>query len=120
LRTVADGEAVLSARVARQVIADSLGNYVRAVLCNGLGRYEDAVVAARQATDYPEDLGFFSWGLVEVIEAAALSGKVKLAADGLDRLSQTTTVRRQSPVGAQRVAAFCGSSRPTAGSCVAP
>jgi DNA-binding NarL/FixJ family response regulator len=32
VRTVADGEAVLSARVARQVIADSLGNYGRAVL----------------------------------------------------------------------------------------
>jgi hypothetical protein len=58
---------------------DSLGNYGRAVLCNGLSRYDDAVVAARQATEYPEDLGFFSWGSVEVIEAAAQAGATVVA-----------------------------------------
>ena len=91
VRAVAGDEAVLSARVARQVIADSVGNYVRAVFCNGLGRYDDAVAAARQATEYPEDLAFVSGGLVELIEAAARSGKAALAAHALGRLSQTTT-----------------------------
>jgi DNA-binding NarL/FixJ family response regulator len=90
-RAVAGGEAVLSAPVARQVIADSVGNYVRAVLYNGLGRYDDALAAAGHATEYPEDLAFFCCGLVELIEAAARSGKVELAADALARLSQTTT-----------------------------
>ncbi len=90
VRAVAEGEPVLSARVARQVIADSVGNYVRAVLYNGLGRYDDALAAAREATEYPEDLAFFNWGLVELIEAAARSGKPELAADALARLSQTT------------------------------
>jgi DNA-binding CsgD family transcriptional regulator len=64
---------------------------VRAVLYNGLGRYDDALAAARQATEYSEDLGFSDWGLVELIEAAARSGKVELAADALGRLSRTTT-----------------------------
>jgi DNA-binding NarL/FixJ family response regulator len=91
VRAVAGGEAVLSARVARQVIADSIGNYVRAVLYNGLGRYDDALAAARQATEYREDLAFFNWGLVELIEAAVRSGKPELAADALGQLSPTTS-----------------------------
>ena len=91
VRAVADGETVLSARVERQVIADSVGNYLRAVHSNGLGRYDDALAAARQATDYTNDWAFLMWGLVELIEAAARSGKAKLATDALERLSQTTT-----------------------------
>ena len=88
VRAVAEGEPVLSARVARQVIADSVGNYATAVLYNGLARYDDALAAARQATEYPQDLAFFKWGLVELIEAAARCGKAELAADGLRRLSE--------------------------------
>ena len=91
VRAVADGKAVLSSRVARQVIADSVGKYMTAVLYNGLGRYEEALAAARQATGYPEPLAFFNWALVELIEAAARSGKPEVAADALGRLSQTTT-----------------------------
>lgn len=90
VRAVADGEAVLSARVTRQVIADSVGNYMRAVLYNGLGRYDDALAAARRATEYPGDLAFVTWGLVELIEAAARSGNDGMAADALDRLFETT------------------------------
>ena len=89
VRAVADGQAVLSAAVARQLV-DAIGNYVRAVLYNGLGRYDDALAAARQATECAEDVAFSTWGLVELIEAAARSGKVELAADALGRLSQTT------------------------------
>jgi DNA-binding NarL/FixJ family response regulator len=91
LRAVAGGEAVLSAPVARLVIAERAGKYVRAVLYNGLGRYDDALSAARQATEDPEDLALFTSGLVELIEAAARSGKSELAADALGRLAQTTT-----------------------------
>ena len=88
---VADGETALSAGVARQLVVESVGNYVRAVLYNGLGRYDDALAAARQATQCAEDVAVSTWGLVELIEAAARSGKVELAADALGRLSQTTT-----------------------------
>ena len=90
VRAVADGDAVLSARVARQLIADTVARYASAVLYNGLGRYDDALAAATQATEYPEELAFFSCGLVELIEAAARTGKAELAADALGRLSQTT------------------------------
>ena len=67
-----------------------VGLYATAVLYNGLARYDDALDAAREATEYPQDLAFFMWGLVESIEAAARSGKAGLAADGLRRLSDLT------------------------------
>jgi DNA-binding CsgD family transcriptional regulator len=60
------------------------------VLYNGLARYEEALTAARRATEYPQDLAFFAWGLAELIEAAARCGKADLAADGLRRLSELT------------------------------
>ncbi len=47
--------------------------FTSAVLFNGLGRYEDALAAARECCEY-EDLGFFSWCLYELIEAAAHLG----------------------------------------------
>ena len=68
------------------------GRCAAAVLYNGLGRYELALGAAAQVTEYPQEPAFFNWGLVELIEAAARSGKVELAGDALGRLSQTTTV----------------------------
>jgi DNA-binding CsgD family transcriptional regulator len=70
-----------------------VGNYVTAVLYNGLARYDDALTAARQATEGGmNDLTFFTWGLVELIEAATRSGKADLAADGLRRLSEMTRI----------------------------
>jgi DNA-binding CsgD family transcriptional regulator len=67
-----------------------VGRYATAVLYNGLARYDDALAAAEQATEHPGDLAFFTWGLIELIEAAARSGKPELAADALGQLSQTT------------------------------
>ncbi|MCW3026182.1 MAG: ATP-dependent transcriptional regulator, MalT-like, LuxR family, partial [Solirubrobacterales bacterium] len=57
---------------------------------NSLGRYEDALAAAQRSREHLEELLFATWGLVELIEAATRSGKAALAADALDRLSQTT------------------------------
>jgi DNA-binding CsgD family transcriptional regulator len=67
------------------------GRYAAAVLYNGLGRYDLAVAAATQVTEYPQEPAFFNWGLAELIEAGARSGKVELATDALVRLSRTTT-----------------------------
>ncbi|WP_156686743.1 helix-turn-helix transcriptional regulator [Mycobacterium sp. Marseille-P9652] len=64
-----------------------LAGYAAAVLYNGLGRYEDAFVAARQACEH-EDLGFHGWCLIELIEAAARSGEQETAADAIRRLEQ--------------------------------
>ena len=70
------------------------GGYATAVLYNGLARYERCAGRRPQAAEYPEDLAFFTWGLVELIEAAARSGKAELAADGLGRLSEMTGTSR--------------------------
>ncbi len=48
--------------------------FLRAILYNGLGRYEDAFAAAREACEY-EDLGFHSWCLIELVEAATRTGE---------------------------------------------
>jgi len=56
-----------------------LSRYTAAVLFNGLGRYEEALAAARECCEY-EDLGFYSWCLFELIEAAAHLGDRESAA----------------------------------------
>jgi DNA-binding CsgD family transcriptional regulator len=61
-----------------------------ALLYNGLGRYEDALAAMQQATDYPPELLFSNWVLPELIEAAARTGQHDRAADAHRRLSDTT------------------------------
>jgi DNA-binding CsgD family transcriptional regulator len=65
--------------------------WASAVLYNGLGRYEDALAAAVQAREDSNAAWFRTWGLVELVEAAARCGKHELAVDALDRLSQTTS-----------------------------
>jgi DNA-binding CsgD family transcriptional regulator len=61
-----------------------------AVLYNGLGRYEEALAAAEEASAYPHDFLYSTWGQVELIEAAVRSGKPEPAADALERLSNHT------------------------------
>ncbi|SOJ57255.1 Putative HTH-type transcriptional regulator [Mycobacterium simulans] len=64
-----------------------LTGYAQAVLCNGLGRYDDAFAAAQQACQ-DEDLGLFGWCLIELIEAAARTGDLETARDALGRLDE--------------------------------
>lgn len=64
-----------------------LAAFCSAVLYNGLGRYEDALSAARRGGEY-EDLGFYGWCLYELIEAAAHVGDRAAAADALPRLEE--------------------------------
>jgi DNA-binding CsgD family transcriptional regulator len=65
-------------------------HWATAVLSNGLGRYEEALAAAQQAGEGAYPSWWRDWGLVELIEAAARSGKAELAVDALDRLSPAT------------------------------
>lgn len=62
-----------------------LTNFATAVLYNGLGRYDEAFTAARQACE-DDDLGLFGWCLIELIEAGARSGERQAAAEALARL----------------------------------
>jgi DNA-binding CsgD family transcriptional regulator len=65
-------------------------HWATAVLHNGLGRYEEALAAARQAAEGTHTSWWRNWGLVELIEAAARSGKAELAVDALAQPSETT------------------------------
>jgi DNA-binding CsgD family transcriptional regulator len=61
----------------------------RAVLYNGLGRYEDALAAAQRACEH-EDFGMFGWPLTELIEAAVRSGQLEVATSALRLLEERT------------------------------
>jgi DNA-binding CsgD family transcriptional regulator len=73
-----------------EAYALSATEWARAMLYNGLGRYEDALTAAERATEHTEDLWFYNWGLVELIVAGVRSGKPERAAKALERLSEIT------------------------------
>jgi DNA-binding CsgD family transcriptional regulator len=80
---IADGIARGEGRVV------GLTGYSKAVLYNGIGRYEDAFAAARRACEH-EDLGLFGWCLSELLEAAARSGNRDAALDALQQLEERT------------------------------
>jgi len=60
------------------------------VLYNGLGRYEEAAAAARQASSNTFEYWVSVWVLPELVEAAMRAGDVELASDALERLTETT------------------------------
>ena len=64
--------------------------YSNAVLLNSLGRHEGALAAATQGAEYPHELAFSNWSLVELVEAAVRSGHVAEATEALRRLTSTT------------------------------
>ena len=61
--------------------------WARAVLCNGLGRYGDALGAAREAAACPLELGPPKWALAELVEAGVRTGDTAAAAAALEQLS---------------------------------
>jgi DNA-binding CsgD family transcriptional regulator len=54
-------------------------NFSRAVLCNGLGLYEEALVAAREAAEYHPQMYLSGWAAVELLEAATRAGRTAIA-----------------------------------------
>ena len=62
----------------------------RAVLCNGLGRYEDALAAAQEAATEPLELGPPKWALAELVEAGVRSGNTDVAASAFEQLAAMT------------------------------
>lgn len=69
----------------------SFVHWATAVLFNGLGRYQDALVAAQKTREETNASWWGNWGLVELIEAGARCGETDAAADALGRLAETTT-----------------------------
>jgi DNA-binding CsgD family transcriptional regulator len=58
-----------------------------AALYNGLGVHDKALAAAQEASAHAPDVGAAVWGLVELVEAAARSGKPEAAGDAARRLA---------------------------------
>jgi DNA-binding CsgD family transcriptional regulator len=65
----------------------AIGEYARAVLCNGLGQYEEALEAAVSASEHREAVAE-NWGLSQLFEPATRCGRIDLATDALDRLAR--------------------------------
>jgi DNA-binding CsgD family transcriptional regulator len=65
----------------------AISEYSHAVLCNGLGRYDEALAAARGACADPREMVAHNWGMTELIESAVRTGRTDLAADALQRLT---------------------------------
>ena len=68
----------------------AVATWASAVLNNGLGRYQDALAAAQQAT-HPLDVIHPNWALAELIEAAVRSGQSAAATDAYRRLAEMAT-----------------------------
>jgi ATP/maltotriose-dependent transcriptional regulator MalT len=73
-----------------QGTAVQYAHWARAVLMNGLGRYEEALAAAIEASDDTPELFVSMWSLSEVVEAAGRLGQTEFAARALERLGEHT------------------------------
>ena len=69
----------------RQAIA--LAEYARALLCNGLARYHDALAAAKRAC-LQRELGPYVWSLLELVEAGARSDCRDVGSEALGELEE--------------------------------
>jgi DNA-binding CsgD family transcriptional regulator len=92
----------------------SVLDWAQAVLYNGLGRYDEARVAALRVVAYPHDISTLNWGMVELIEAAVRAGTPELAANIRARLAERASVAGTEwalGVAARSDALFAGDQR---------
>jgi DNA-binding CsgD family transcriptional regulator len=71
-------------------IGAAVTQWASALLDNGLGRYEDTLVAAQQAAEHSDEMTVPTWALVELIEASTRSGRPEVGIDALRQLAVTT------------------------------
>ena len=57
-----------------QGIAAAYARWTASIFCNGLGRYQEALTAARQASEDTSALHISMWALPELVEAAHAAG----------------------------------------------
>jgi DNA-binding CsgD family transcriptional regulator len=81
---------IAGATAGGQGIAVAYAHWAAAILANGLGRYADALAAARQASEDTSTLYISMWALPELIESAARTGDTGIAGDAVTRLAQFT------------------------------
>jgi DNA-binding CsgD family transcriptional regulator/tetratricopeptide (TPR) repeat protein len=81
---------IAEAEASGQGIAATYAHWAAAILNNGLGRYQEALAAARYASQETPALYMSMWALPELVEAAVRCGNRRLAAEALERLAETT------------------------------
>ena len=82
-------DATLAEATARgEGIGIAVSQYARAVICNSIGQYDAARVAASQATADSAELVAHNWGLGELVEAGVRSGRIDLATEAHQRLAR--------------------------------
>jgi DNA-binding CsgD family transcriptional regulator len=91
----AEGTSLIEATIAAaeaggQGIAVVCAHWAAAILHNGLGRYADAVTAARQASEDTSAPPISMRALPELVEAAARAGQAGPARDALKQLAEIT------------------------------
>ena len=69
----------------------TIAQWSNAVLNNGLGRYGEALAAARDACGYEDDVSSLLWAAPELIEAAVRTGDAGAAARGYAVLAELTS-----------------------------
>jgi DNA-binding CsgD family transcriptional regulator len=75
-----------------QGTAVQYARWARSVLLNGLGRYEEAMAAAREASDDTPELFVSVWAALELVEAATRSDRPELARTAHERIDAATAV----------------------------
>ncbi|HKC29845.1 MAG TPA: LuxR C-terminal-related transcriptional regulator [Jatrophihabitans sp.] len=71
-------------------LAVAVAQWATAVLCNGLGQYDNAYRAAMEALKDPNDLWYSGWATVELVEAASRTGNTEHARPALKHLAEST------------------------------
>src|SRR5919204_1264298 len=84
------GPTIEHATAGGQGTAVQYAHWANAVVMNGLGRYEEALAAAFEASEDTPELFVAAWALSELIEAASRTGQTEVAARALARLGEDT------------------------------
>src|SRR5215217_2496959 len=72
-------------------LAVQFADWTRAVLYNGIGRYEEALAAAERASEAAPELFISAWALTELIVATTRTRNEGRATDALERLAESTS-----------------------------
>jgi DNA-binding CsgD family transcriptional regulator len=75
-----------------QGTAVQYAHWANSILLNGLGRYQEALAAAKEASDDTPELFVSVWAAAELVEAATRSGETDLARSALERVVAATAV----------------------------
>ena len=79
---------IVEATAGGQGTAVQYAHWAHAIVMNGLGRYDEALAAAIEASDDTPELFVATWALSELIEAASRTGDTGTAERALERLRE--------------------------------